>query len=125
VRLYVKLFIITALFALAASLRGQQSMDEMRFQMRVVWATHFGTRADWEALVDAAGEALARETGNIKLHNKGKRYRALLAERTAAAAARGTTLTDDEVTRLAAEVYGDDAPRRFDAERPLSEVDID
>ncbi len=105
-RLYLKLLLMIVVFAGASNSQLQETTSDLAYDARVAFVCRLGSAADYEALVDDTQHMLAREQGNLDLHLKGKRYRQLLAERLAAAARRGASLTDDDLAHIAAEAFG-------------------
>ena len=105
-RMYLKLLLMILVFACASNSRCRQMSSDLAYDARVAFVWRFGSAADYEALVDDTQHMLACQQGNLDLYRNGKRYRQLLAQRLADAARLKTSLTDEDLARIAAEAFG-------------------
>jgi hypothetical protein len=99
-RLYAKLVLAIALFAMAAQAPSREMAAELAFGVRAAYVMRFGTAAEVETLLDDTQRALAAERGGLDAYYCGTEYRRLLAERLAAAERVSGPLTEDEAERI-------------------------
>ena len=105
-RFYLKLLVVTALFAGASSSRSQRVVSDFAYHARVIYVMRFGSNADLDALVDDTQRMKAQEQGHLGCYEAGKRYLQLLAEDKAAAARHGRLWNPDQLEQLATEAFG-------------------
>ncbi len=95
-RLYLKLFVLVAIFAAASRWQIAQTCTDLGYDIRAGFVCASGIASDYEALIDDTRHMLARERGNLDLYLKGKRYERLLGEYLAAAARLNIVLSEDD-----------------------------
>ena len=102
-RFHLKLVLLTAIFVCLANCSIWQPLNAFAYDARVAYVFAFGSAEDLTQLMDDTQRALAREQGNMDLYLRGKRYRELIEQRLAEAAARGLFLDEAERERIVRE----------------------
>jgi hypothetical protein len=105
-RLYLKLLVMIVMFFGASNARLQKTIRGWAYLARVGFTCHFGSAADFEALVDDTERILAIEDGRIKYYLAGKRRNQLLAERLQAAERGNVALTERDFYEIDLEAFG-------------------
>jgi hypothetical protein len=105
-RLYLKLLVMIVMFFGASSARLQKAIRGWAYLARVSFTCHFGSAADFEALVDDTQRMHAIENGRIEFYLAGKRRTQLLAERLQVAERGNVTLTEREFYEIDLEAFG-------------------
>src|SRR5687768_16420584 len=102
-RMYLKLFLMIAVFAITVALQSGATTSDLADDARVTWVCGFGSAADYEALIDDFQRMRAHQQDTFELYLAGKRYDQCIAE---CDAARGCPVTADQLARIAADAFG-------------------
>jgi hypothetical protein len=102
-RFYLKLALLTAIFACLANCPLCQTLNDFAYDARVAYVFAFGSAADLTQLIEDTQRAMARERGNMDLYLRGKRFQELMEHRLAQVDARGLLLDEAERERIVQE----------------------
>jgi|SRR5687767_10697853 len=99
-RFYLKLLVLIAIFVAAARHSLWRTLGDLAYDLRVAHVQAFGSAKDVARLIDDTQYMQVRDGTGLDLYLKGKRYRQLVAQRLADAAARGQQLGDAELATI-------------------------